>query len=321
MSPVKKLIFAPLFLISITASIYFYKLILDQYLNVFFGNLGGLYEFSLLAIPLVLASLFYCLFITFTQNFKYAAGLAAITALTPFAFLSFNLSLVIAAGLGFSLIFAYFNLETNLRSYLNFQPSTLLISPIKMLNTFLLLTLAFGFFLNANAIIQRDGFKIPDTLIDWAVNMSLSSSQYNFKGDKRYLAQSLTPEQIELLKQNPGILKQYGLTPEDLDALTTPKQAAPATQQGTITATPLPPGNLKEVLKNQINGMVDQMLKPYLFVIPILLAFMFYSLASLILWLFSFFLSPILALLFYVFEKSGFVKYEKEMREVKKIII
>lgn len=325
MSPLKKLIFAPLFLVFLTASIYFYKLILDAYLDVFFGTYGGLYEFALLAIPLILASLSYCLFVTFTQDIKYAFAVAAISAMTPFAFLSLNLSIVIAAGIAISLIIVYFNLQTSLRSYINFQPTTLLKGPIKLLNIFILLTLTFGYFLNVNSIIQTQGFKLPDSLVDWAVNMSLSSQGMNFKGEKYQLAQVITPEQIELLKQNPAVLKQYGLKPEDLDALapstTTATQSSPGQNNTTITATQLPPGNLKEVLKTQINNMLDQTLKPYLFVIPILLAFMFYSLASLILWLLTLFLSPIIQLIFYLFEKSGFIKFEKEMREVKKIVI
>lgn len=322
MSYVKKIIFAPLFLILITASIYFYKLILDKYLDLFFGNYGGLYEFALLAVPLVFASLTYCLFITFTQDFKYAIVLAIITALIPFAFLSFNLSLVIGAGLLISLIITYFNLQTGLRSYVNFQAPALLLTPVKMLNTFVLLTLAFGYFLNANSIIQTQGFKIPDSLIDWAIDFSMSSQNYNFKGEKHYLAQALTPQQIELLKQNPGVLEQYGLKPEDLEALSpsSNQQAGPQNQK-VIQAIPLPSGNLKDVLKNQINGMLDQTLKPYLFVIPILLAFMFYSLASLIMWLISLFLSPLISLIFLIFEKTGFIKFANETRVVKKIII
>lgn len=319
---VKKLIFAPLFLVLITTAIYFYKLILDKYLDVFFGNFGGLYEFASLAIPLVLASLAYCLFITFTQDFKYAAVMAVITALIPFGFLSVNLSLVIGAGIIISLILTYFNLQTNLKSYVNFVPQTLLVPPIKMLNVFILLTLSFGYFLNANSIIQTQGFKIPETLVDWAIDLSMSSQSLNFKGEKYLLAQSLTPEQLELLKQNPALLKQYGLKPEDLDALSPSSNQKTTEQPGqTVIKTPLPPGNLKEILKNQINSTIDQTLKPYLFVIPIILAFMFYSLASLIMWIISMFLSPLLQLIFYLFEKTGFVKFEKEMREVKKIVI
>ena len=320
MSSLKKLIFAPLFLVLLTSSIYFYKLILDKYLNVFFGNYGGIYEFSLLAVPLVFASLAYCLFVTFTQDLKYAAAVAGITILVPFAFLSTSLSIVISIGLVISLIIVYFNLQTNLRNYVNFQPTNLLKGPIKLLNVFILFTLTFGYFLNANSIVQTKGFKIPEPIIDWAINFSTSSQSLNFKGEK-YLAQALTPEQIELLKQNPDILKQYGLNPKDLESLSPASKQQTTSDKSAIKALPLPSGNLKDVLKNQINGMLDQTLKPYLFVIPILLAFMFYSLASLIMWVISLFLSPLISLIFYLLEKTGFVKYEKEMREVKKIVI
>ena len=323
MSPIKKLIFAPLFLVLLTTSIYFYKLILDAYLEVYFGTYGGLYEFALLAIPLSLATLSYSLFITFTQDFKYALVIAIIASLIPFAFLNLNLSIVISIGIIISLIIVYFNLQTSLRSYINFQATTLLKGPIKLLNVFILLTLTFGYFLNANSIIQTQGFKLPDSLIDWAVTMSMSSQNMNFKGVKYQIAQ-LTSDQIELLKQNPAILEQYGYKPEDLDALT-PIDSQPSTattpNSNTTQAVPLPQGNLKEILKTQINTMLDQTLKPYLFVIPILLAFMFYSLASLILWLLTLLLSPIIQLIFFIFEKSNFIKFATETREVKKIII
>jgi len=325
MSPLKKVIFAPLFLVLITCSIYFYKLVLIAYLDVFFGTYGGLYEFSLLAIPLVFASLAYCLFITFTQDFKYTFVLILLTALIPFAFLDLYLSIVIGIGLVISLTIVYFNLQTNLRSYVNFKPTDLLKGPIKLLNTFILLTLTFGYFLNANSIIQTQGFKIPDSLIDWAVDMSMSSQSMNFKGEKYLLAQALTPEQVELLKQNPALLQQYGLKPEDLDALAAPTSTQQTTQTKTSrpeTSPSLQPqGNMKNLIKTQINNMLDQTLKPYFFVIPILLAFMFYSLASLITWLLTLLLSPFIQLIFSLFEKSGFIKYEKEMREVKKIVI
>lgn len=322
MSPIKKLLFSPLFLISITVSLYFYKPILDKYLDVFFGAWGGLYEFSLLTIPIFFSSLCFVLFVTFTQDFKYALVIAIISAFIPFAFLPTNLSLVIGIGIILSLTIVYFNLQSALRAYINFQPSTLPTPSIKMLNTFLLLTLTAGFYLNANSIIQTQGFKLPDSLIDWAVDMSIASSGMNFKGEKQYLAQALTPEQIELLKQNPQILQQYGLKPEDLDALNQTQKTQPASEtKSSSPSSNATTSGLKDTLKNQINNMLEQTIKPYLFVIPILLAFMFYSLGSLILWFFSLFLSPLISLIFSIFEKSGFVRFEKEMREVKKIVI
>jgi hypothetical protein len=324
MSPVKKLIFAPLFLAFTISTLYFYKIILIKYLDVYFGNYGGIYEFALLSLPLMFIGLTYCLFVTFTQDFKYAIGGAIIAGLTPFLFLNTNLSIVISAGLLISFILAFFNLQSELRSYTNFQSAKLLKSPIKLLNTFILLTLTFGYFLNANSIIQTQGFKIPDSLMDWAIDLSLKGQGIPVKGVK-YLAQipTLSQEQINLLKQNPDILKQYGLDP-DVDELVPAENttSAKSSNKNAIQVIPSLPGtNLKDIIKAQMSTALDAMIKPYLFAIPMILAVLFYSLAGFTLWFFSLFLSPILTIIFSILEKTGFVKYEKEMREVKKIII
>lgn len=324
MSPVKKIVFAPLFLIALTASIYFYKQILDKYLDIFFLEYGGLYEFGLMVIPLVLAGLFFSLHITFTQDIKYATVPAFIASIIPFVFLPFNLSLVIGGCLFAALLITFFSLQNNLKTYTNFQPRSLLTGPIKTLSTLILLTLTFGYFLHTNSIIQREGFKIPDALIDWSINMSLSGQGMNFKGEKYSLAQlpTITQEQIDLLKANPEVLKQYGLSEKDLDSIVPPSKPAQFPNKDAATVIPSVPGiDLKDILKTQISNSLDQMIKPYLFAIPILLAVMFYSLASLVLWIATIFLSPLISLIFYVLDTTGFTKYEKEMREVKKIII
>jgi hypothetical protein len=322
---IKKLVFAPLLILFLVATIYFYKIILDKYLDIFFGSYGGLYEFALLSLPLVLVSLTYCLFVTFTQDFKYALGVGIIAALTPFIFLSTNLSIVISVGLLISFILAFFNLQSELKSYVNFQPAKLFKSPIKFLKTFILLALTFGYFLNANSIIQTQGFKIPDSVMDWAIDLSLKGQGVPVKGVK-YLAQipTLTPEQLELLKQNPEVLKQFGLDPKDLDEFA-PTQNSPTAKSPNKTSVQvipsLPGANLKDIIKAQMTTAFDAMIQPYLFAIPFLLAIMFYSLASFTLWLLSLFLSPLLMFTFYILEKTGFIKFEKEMREVKKIVV
>lgn len=325
MSFVKKITFAPLFILLIAVTFYFYKIILDRYLDIYFGSYGGLYEFGLLSIPLLLTGLTYCLFVTFTQDFKYAFGIAVIAVLTLFIFLPANLSLVIACGILISLIVGYFNLQTELKSYVNFLPAKILKNPIKLINTFLLLSLTFGYFLHANSIIQSKGFKIPDSIIDWAIDLSLQGQNIPVKGVK-YLAQlpTLTQDQINLLKQNPEVLKQYGLNPADLDQLVPEanSKSMKTPNQNAVQVIPSISGmNLKDIIKAQIADSLDQMIKPYLFAIPFVLAFLFYSLASFCLWIASMFINPIIFLLFYIFEKTGFLKYETEMREVKKIIV
>ncbi len=311
----KKLIFAPVFLALITAGLYFYKLILDKHTQVFFENYGGLIDFGIFALILLLASLTYCLFITFTQSIKYTLPLALLSFPSSFIFLDTRLAIVTGIGIFLSLLAGYFTLKSNLSTYINFKASSIFSGPIKSLNLLILLTLSLGYYLNSNLIIQTQGFKIPDPLLDWAIDLSLGGANIPVLGEKYYIAQTGTfQEQLEYLKTHPELMKEYGLKPEDLETF--------SNLTGTVNETPSKPqSNIKNVIKTQVSDSLSQVIKPYLFVVAIILAVMFFSEASFMLWILSLLLSPTLLLLFYIFEKSGFIKFADETRIVKKIII
>lgn len=320
----KKIIVAPFVLILISAVCFLYTQILSNYLEIFFKPYGGLVEFSTISLTILLSGLIFITYLTLTQDFKYALILGIVASLIPFIFLQTPLAFVIAIGFLISFILAYFNLQTNLKTYVNFSAAALLTPPIKLLNTFILLTLTFGYFLHTNSLIQTQGFKVPDQLIDWAVDLSLKGQNPAILG-KKYLAQlpTLTEEQLNLLKQNPQILEQYGLRADDLEQFTPSSTSTPSSpNKNAVSITPSVPGaNLKDIIKAQISTSLDDLLKPYLFAIPAVLALMFYSLASFSLWILSLFLSPVISLLFLIFEKSGFIKFASETRVIKKIVV
>lgn len=318
---IKKLLLAPLFLSLLLTLFYLYKLVLDKYLEVFLGKWGGIQELGLIALVIIFASLTYCLYISFAQDIKYHFILAVIGSFIPFIFLQPPLALIAGIGFLISLSIAYFNLSTNLKTYVNFAPVNLLSSPVKTLNTLLLLSLTLVFYFHSNSIIQQKGFKLPEPIIDWAIELSLQGTNIPVKGEK-YLAQAptLTQDQINLLKENPQLLEQFGLKASDLDQLTPTTVNSPAPNPVQIIPS-LPTANLRDIIKAQITDSLERIIKPYLLAIPIILAFLFYSLVSLCLWILSFFLSPTILLIFYLFEKTGFIKFEKEMREVKKMVV
>lgn len=329
MPVLKKIVFIPLALVLFTTSIFYYQQILKQFLDVFFKPYGGIIEFGILAAIILFTSLSWIIFMCFSQSFKYLIIPLLISVAIPFLLFQSNVGLVIGIIYALGLLTTFFNLQTNLKTYINFKPSELLIPAIKLLNTFTLISFSIGYYFFVNTIIQTQGFKLPETLIDWAIDLSLQSQQTQNPQvlGKKYLAQipTLTQEQIDLLKQNPQILQQYGLDPNDLDEFVPGTNTANepiSPNQNAVSITPTLPGaNLKDILKAQISNSLEAMLKPYHYAIPVVLAFMFYSLSSLILWLLSFFLAPIISLIFLIFDKSGFVTYQKEMREVKKMII
>ena len=326
MNQMKKIAFTPLAVILWIGILFSYQSILNQYLDVFFRPYGGLVEFATLAAFILGFSISYSLFVTLSQSLKYTLPFIFLISLTPFIFLSSDLSLVLMIGFLIILTLAFFNFQTNLKTYINFKPTEILNSPIRILNTLTVFSLSFGFYFHTNTIIQTQGFKLPEPLIDWAIDLSLKQNNPAVLGEK-YLAQipMLTSEQLQLLKQNPQILESYGLNSDDLDQYiqdslsdepVSPNQKAVTLNPGSL----IPQANLRDIIKAQISDSLDAIIQPYLFAIPVILAFMFYSLTSLTLWLLSFFIAPLLILIFYLLEKSGFIKFVTEMREVKKII-
>lgn len=323
MRELKKLCLIPLLILSTTALYFSFKPALNEYLEIFFKPNFGIYEFGMIALFITLTSLTFVIFVTLSQNFLYALIASTISSLTAFLFFDFNLSLTLSVCFLITFILGYFNLQTSLKSYINFSPQSILSPHIKLLNTFLLLSLTFAYFLNTNSIIKTQGFQMPKTLIEWAVDLTLEMQGMSVKSEKRYLAQSLTPEQMELLRQNPDVLKQFGVNADDLKEFVAPSNPQTTSpNQNAVQVVPQIPGvNVKDTLIAQTGNMLDLIIKPYEGMIPFLFAFMFFSFASLLNWILSLLLYPLISLIFLILEKSGFVKFEKEMREVKKIII
>lgn len=187
-------------------------------------------------------------------------------------------------------------------------PAPSLLSPIvKQVTGILILLLSLGFYLSVNQKIAQNGFEIPDSLIDTALKVSQPSIPVQgFKYDKTLMAQ-ITPDQLELLKKNPELLKQYGIDPKTLDSLP--------------VSVSTPDLNTTAMIKPLVKDQLQNIIKPYQnFIAPILALLFFLTLQSLTA-LLGLFISPILWLIFLLLEKTNFIHFETEMREVKKLVV
>lgn len=160
-------------------------------------------------------------------------------------------------------------------------------------------------------MISEKGFEIPDSLIDTALTMTPQAKQNPQTEQTSLMPQQLTKEQIDLLKKNPDLLSQYGLDPSILDTLDLP--------DANIVSTVQNQGN--DLIKKTVKNQFEQMIKPYVSFIPIILAVvLFLSFQSLVA-LINIFIYPLLLFIFYILETIGLIKFEKEMREVKKLVV
>ncbi|MDO8429549.1 MAG: hypothetical protein Q7S88_02875 [Candidatus Daviesbacteria bacterium] len=265
---------------------------------------------------LLLSSLLVVIFLSFQDSWVYVLGGAGVLSLVPLLLISTPLAFYLTLGLFLAIILIYFLLKRTLTTYLNFQPTVLLSPSVKTLSTLLALVISLGVYLALDQQIKQNGFALPDSLINSYLK-SFTPKLPSFEDDqsttspKEASFTQITAEQLNLLKQNPEALKQYGLDPGILDSLINKDVKGVADKPN--TQEPL----YTRLLKSQLESIV----KPYTaYVAPTIGLLFFFSLKSVVSIL-SLILSPLILLIFYLLEKSGFTKYQIETREVKKLII
>lgn len=200
-----------------------------------------------------------------------------------------------------------------LKNYIDFSPAALFSSPVKRTCSLLIFAFAVTYFLSITPVIQKNGFLIPDSLIDASMKFMPIPDSTKTDPEFNISNQQIPQEQLDMLKQNPALLKQYNIDPKMLDNIGSTKSSGKKSQ----TVSDLTQGFVKKTLQDQFNNM----LKPYLSFIPIVLSVaLFLTLQSLVSFL-SMLIPPLFWFIFLVLGKTGFVNFTEEMRPVKKMVI
>lgn len=311
---IKKLVFAPLFLVFFGLLNFYLQPILGSTNLIFSLNLDLFIQLLILGALLIATSSLFVIFCSLAQDWKLILPVLILSQVIPIILIPYQIGLVLAVGFLISLSLTYTLLSNKLKTYLTFSPTTLLVPSIKTLTFYLSLSISFAYYLSANLEISKNGFQIPDSLIE--ASLKISSPNPAVKGVK-YIAQTpaFTPEQIELLRQNPDPLREQGIDPKVLDTLD--QQTKPTYKLASPASLNPSPDLLKKLVKDQLQTVI----KPYQGWIAPILALLFYFTLSFLLSILSLVISPIIWLTFYLLEKSGFIRFEKEMREVKKMVV
>jgi predicted PurR-regulated permease PerM len=193
--------------------------------------------------------------------------------------------------------------------------------------------ISIAFYLIINPIIIQKGFSLPDSIIpDSLINSLIEQQTGQFVQGDKYIAQ-ITPEMIDYAKQHPELLKQYGITPEQLNQFTQSQpSSAPSKQGSSPKSIQVPTTTTDSSLSNPSTAMVKKMalepinklIKQYQNLVAPILALLLFSGFSF--FFFFFFLLNLLSgftikIIFYLLEKTNFFHFEKEMREVKKLVV
>lgn len=299
----KKLIFTLPFLFCLAGFLQQLNPFLQNSNLIFSWDRAILFQIIYLTIFLVLASLFFVISSTLAQDWRLITPPLVISTLLIIVLTDPPVNLFLAPALLLVFGTIYFLLSKKLSAYINFQAADLLVPSVTQTITLILLVSSIAFYTSSHIEIQQKGFTIPSSLIDSSLKFipALQLPQT----ESGITQPNISPEQIELLKQNPDLLKQYGLDPKTLDQIDTTQ----------------PQQNTMDMVKPIVEEQLQNLIKPYIQFVPAVLAvaffFTFKSLASLI----SILLPGTVWLIFYILEKTGFTKYVSEMREVKKLTV
>lgn len=298
----KKLTFVPLFLIFFISLIYQITPLLKSYDFIFSLSLNTLIQLIIISALITLSSLSFSLSATLALDLKIVLPVGILASLMPFIFMEIAQAVVFMIGLLVSLLLTFISLESQMKSYLTFNPNSILGPSTRHLSTLLVVIISIIYFLSASKMVSEKGFAIPDSLIDTALKFSAPKGE---QGETTTSKLSIPKEQLDLLRKNSDLLKQSGLDPKILDTLSSPNA------QNT-------PNNL---IKQTVKDQIQSFLKPYLGFVPAILSvFLFLTLQSLTSIL-NLLIYPLLWITFYILEKSGFITFTTEMRPVRKMVV
>lgn len=253
---------------------------------------------------IILSALFFVIWAILASDYRYLAGLIVICALEIYLLLPSPINFVLIIGVVLSMFLVFPMIGQKLKTYLTFEPMFLFTPLIKNFVSLLILTISIAYFLSLNSLIQSRSFEIPDSLIEGSLNLMPVEQQTQEESEQK-LPFNLSADQIEYLKKNPGLVRQYGFDPKFLETIDLKKPAEAS----------------RDLLKASIKAQAENAIKPFEPYIPMILALLFFLTLHTFSGILSLFIYPLLWLVFYLMEKMNFITFTKEMREVKKLVV
>lgn len=311
----KKLIFAIPFLLLFYWSIYLLSHFIVDTNLIFNFDLQIFLSLILALIALTLSLYFFAVFSVFAQDYKIVLPVVGVACFAGAVYLPLPLSYFVVAGLLLTFGVVYYFLDQKIKTCLAFQPNNLLLPALKTLASLIFIVLSFAYFTVASQEIKEKGFQIPDSLIDAALQIA-GPGTGDVQGTQIAQVPSITPEQIAFLKKNPQLLKQAGLDPKVLESLNQKSSSSSAKE-----ATSASPQQSNGAVKGFVKAQFQKMIESYMKYIPYILAALFFTTLQGLFYFISIFLPIINLLLFWILEKTGFIHFEKEMREVRKLVV
>lgn len=214
MTILKKLSFAPFFLICLTILLAQLSSILKSDSSLFSLDFSVFIQFLILVLLLNVSAFFFVLLAAFSADFKFIVPTAFLSSLLPFLFVPIPDALFLSTGIFISQIITFAFLKNSLKSYLTFNPNSVFGPSIRYLTTFLIITICAVYFISTHAQISQKGFQIPDSLLDTSLDLTSGFEQTgldqsvldNFNQPKEFTKQLVKDQSEKFLQPYVGII-------------------------------------------------------------------------------------------------------------------
>ncbi len=203
---VKKLAFAPFFIIFFGLLIYQINPLIKSYDFIFSLSINSLISLTFLSTLILLTSFAFVLFASLALNWKIVFPVGILASLFPIIFLNQAQGLVFAVGIFVSLLVTNISLENTMKTYLTFHPSSLLGPSIKHLSSLLIVVICITYFLSLNKVIQENGFQIPDSLVETVLKLNPQPQEIPLNLGENFIKQAVQDQIQNFLKPYMGFV-------------------------------------------------------------------------------------------------------------------
>lgn len=303
---VKKLAFYPLFLACFVFLVTKLIAIFATYEFFFSLTLENLIQLIIISALILLSGFLFCLFATFADDWKIVAPAIIFACLMPFIFFTWNVAATCFLGTLIALTLTFSVLEMSLKNYLTFDANAILSPSIRHLATFLILVISIAYFFAAKQIILEKSFVVPNSIIDMALGIN-PNTQTSMTDQTSSTEEVITNTQRNLLLKAgvpANAINNISLVLSPGKTITTAAKDATA-----------------KFARQQAEKLMNAYIRPYLPVIPAILGILLFLTLQSIVALLQFLLYPLIWITFYFLNEANFLKYKKEMKEVKKLEI
>jgi hypothetical protein len=342
MNILKKITFAPLLVFSMIAVVILAdQMLVDPLNSIFIFSSSSMYQITYLALSLTLVALSFVIIVTLSGSWEIPLFVAGFSSLIPLIMIQqYPVNIILALGFFISFLIGLFVHLQKLASYITFSSKQILAPSIGLVTLLLSITLSVAAYQATSTKIEKEGFSVPDPLIDAALQFSGANSlsspssfqDPNVQGlstaaDTTIPQINLSPEQIKFIQQNPQLLQQFGITPEQFNDFVKSQKQPNSTgnkkdiENSPTSAEPTNSMESSDLMKSLVKAQLNKALEPYKPVIGIITGSLLFSTLSFVNYFVGFLTPLLLAFIFWILEKTGFVHFIKEMREVKKLVV